>query len=235
MSFLTLQQSDPPSRYLRDSSHIYNTKPYYSFLTLPSKSSFDEAIPFLTLNSKACASTISKKEKDKSNRQPGSAQFLYFQGDDSHDADNKRNRGDSIATKEEISTQTEANLDFDKVNEIILDYKKHAASWKAARSNTGDVDVVNSSNEVPKRAQPVADLASREDGVSSNNAQSSEMKIGSKTDDKVPEPINESEESQPAISAISAQCLDLLQAVGDVSKAKELRLKSVRATLLALP
>ena len=234
MSFLTLQQSDPPSRYLRDNSHIYNTKPYYySFLTLPSKSAFDESIPYLTLIPKAST----KKEKDsrskyKSNRQPSSAQFLYFQGDDGHDAI----RGDSIAKKEEISTQTEPNLDFDKVNEIILDYKKHAASWKVVttRSKTGDVDdvdVVNSSNDVRGRAQPAADSASREDGASSNNAQSSEMQIGNKTDE---EPINETEERQPA--AITEQSgLDLLQAVGDVSKAKELRLRSVRATLLALP
>jgi hypothetical protein len=210
-----------------------------SFLTLPAKS---KTFQFLSLTSSNVVDASRQHQQFPICKQR-SAQphFLHFQEDMgdiavNHDKRSRKDESAALAKKEETSTQTEAHLDFEKVNQILLDYKKHAASWKEMTARLECPQIVTRSNEAqPPTDRDEADKAENvKVDVKMPSSEASENQILSKNEklDQVNECGEEITKSGND-SAVEAS-LDLLEAVGNVSKAKELRLKSVRATLLAL-
>jgi hypothetical protein len=207
-----------------------------TFLTLPSVTVSREQLQFLHIHNQKRA--IPSKSNPRRANPINQNDFLFLNTE-------VTNSPNGLTTFIDNETQTDTILDLKRANEIISDYRKHAAlqhqEWKESKG-TSDIhdeyikenpdtliqpkevtsiekDPVQATEETPIEKDPVQ--ATEETSIEKEEENSSL---------RIEKPLDMLEKDPQ----IELSGMELFEAVGYVQKAKELRLKSIRSTLLTL-
>ena len=188
-------------------------------LTLPSVTVSREQLQFLHIHNQKRA--IPSKSNPRRANPINQNDFLFLNTE-------VTNSPSGLITFIDNETQTDTILDLKRANEIISDYRKRAAEWKESKG-TSDIHDEYIKENPDTLIQPTEVTSIEKDPV-----QATEETPIEKEEENSSLRIEKSLDMLEKDPQIELSGMELLEAVGYVQKAKELRLKSIRSTLLTL-
>lgn len=197
-----------------------------TFLTLPSVTVSREQLQFLHIHNQKRA--IPSKSNPRRANPINQNDFLFLNTE-------VTNPPDRLTTFIDNETQTDTILDLERANEIISDYRKRAAKWKESkRTSDGNLKVSIHDEHIKEKDTDTLIQPKEVTSIEKDLVQATEETPIENEEENSSLRIEKSLDMLEKDPQIKLSGVELFEAVGYVQKAKELRLKSIRSTLLTL-